>query len=348
MRSLRSYIPRASVLALAVLIPACDDGSPTEPQDESAQTLTVDASQGWTFVDLGEPARVVQIADPTTSPDWDIAFSATAVMLNGGAAGPGGVVGHCICQNASATNAQLQAMTPESELADFEAVTAAQIPTDDSDWQSDALVPAISDWYRYDFQTHRVSPASDKVWLIRAAEGVAYAKFRVVGIEGASQANAGKVTFEFAVQAAKGAPMGAAQTATVDLSSGGKVYFDLVKGAVSDASDWDLVFEGYTIRVNGGVSGSGQAGAVAMTASFDEITDASQVPSYPGDAYGGVFDSHRWYRYNITGSDHQVWPTYDVYLIKRGTEVYKLQITSYYGPAGEARRVTFRYARLTN
>jgi hypothetical protein len=67
---------------------------------------------------------------------------------------------------------------------------------------------------------------------------------------------------------------------------------------------------------------------------------------YRGDAFGGVFDEHRWYRYNLTGTDHQIWPTYDVYLIRRGTEVYKVQLVSYYDATGDSRHITFRYAPL--
>jgi len=335
-------------LSLAVGAAACSDdpAGPGTPRDDEVATITVNA-ESWAYVDLADPAKLVTIEDPATSPGWDIAFNATAVMLNGGAAGPGGVRGYCVCRNSGATDAQVAAMTPESELEDFLAVTAADVPTADEDWESDALVPVISGWYAYDPSTHRVSAVPGKVWKVRAAEGVAYAKLRVTAIEGASRENAGRVTIEFAVQAEKGGAMGPVRTATVDLSSGDPVHFDLVAGAVSDASDWDLRFEGYTIRVNGGVSGSGQAGAVAVDEPFEAIADASDMDRhYAGDTFGGVFSARRWYRYNVTGTDHQIWPTYDVYLIERGGEVYKVQLIGYYGPAGEPRRITMRYARL--
>jgi hypothetical protein len=343
----RGRAAAATAAALLSLVAVACDGGPTEPPFADVATLTVDASAGWTYVDLGSPARSVAVSDPGASSDWDLGFYATSVMLNGGAAGPAGVSGYCVCQNAGATNAQLLAMTPESELAAFEAVTAAQIPTDDGAWQSDALAAAIAGWYRYDPATHVVSAATDKAWKVRTADGTAFAKLRVAKIEAASRTDAGRVTLEFAVQSSRGAPMGEVRTLVVDLSTSGKVYVDLRAGAVSDASKWDLLLEGYAIRVNGGVSGSGKAGAVAADQSFAAIADASDLTDshYRGDAYGGVFDTHRWYRYNLDG-DHQVWPTYDVYLIRRGEEVYKVQITGYYGPAGEPRHITFRYAKL--
>lgn len=343
---MRVLHPAAPLLVLAAVLAGCGDGSPAEPDAPAVAQLTVNAESGWALVDLGDPARVVTGSEPARATDWDIGFFGTGVMLNGGDAGPGGVVGYCVCQNQGASDAQVKAMTPESELGDFQAVGAAQLPTADSLWRSDALVPAIAGWYRYDAATRVVSAAPERSWKVRTAEGTAFAKLRVAKLEGPTRTHAGRVTLEYAVQSAAGAPMGEVRQLSVDLAAGG-VYIDLVKGAVSDAADWDLRLEGYTLRVNGGVSGRGQAGAVPGAEPFAQIGTASDIPAqvYKADAFGGVFDARRWYRYNLDGS-HQVWPTYDVYLVRRGSEIYKVQLTGYYGPAGESRRVTFRYAKL--
>lgn len=349
-RSVPLRASRSAFLLLAAgLAAGCEDPGTGPEVREEVRTLTVDASKGWAVVDLDTEARTVQVADASTSAAWDIAMNATSVMLNGGAAGPGGVVGHCLCQNASATNDQVGAMTPEGQLAAFEAVTAAQVPAADSLWTAEKLTPAISGWWAYDATTHAVSAVPARVWKIRAAEDApVYAKFHVLRVEGAGRTHAGRVTFEYAVQPAAGAPMGDVRTATVDLSSGGRVHFDFARGEVSTAADWDIAFEGYDIRVNTGVSGSGKAGAVLVNGAFATITTASDLTAghYRGDTFGGVFAAHRWYRYNIRGNDHQVWPTYDVYLVKRGNEVFKVQLTGYYGATGDSRQITFRYARL--
>jgi len=342
----------APALALALALAACSDDStgPREKQTDGPAEIRIDASQGWAYIALGDEARKVTVADPATSTEWDMAFYATSVMLNGGNAGPGGVVAHCICANANLTDAQVGALTAKAGLDAFEAVTAEDIPSDPGAWESDALVPALQGWYEYDFVTHVVSANPDRVWKLRTANGQSYAKLHVTGVEGATQAAMGRVTIEYAVQPTKGATMGEAKTATVEVSPGARVYFSLTRGAVSDASDWDLLFEGWTIRLNGGASGSGAAGAVVVDEPFDGITDASDMGTlYQADRYGGAFAAHPWYRYNITGSDHQIWPTYDVYLVKRGSEVYKVQLVSYYEPTtGASRHITMRYARLTD
>jgi hypothetical protein len=185
-----------SALGIAMLLAACSDGGTEPAAPEPIRTLTVDASVEWGYADLqGDTARLVSVADPTASEEWDLGFRTTAVALNGGEAGPGGAVAYCVCQNAGASDADLQAMTAATELGDFEAVTSAQIPADEGAWSAD------------------------------------------------------------------------------------------------------------------------------------------------------VFGETPWYRYNLTGN-HQVWPTYDVYLVKRGSEVYKIQLIGYYGPAAEPRQITFRYHRL--
>lgn len=187
----------ASLFTSSLTAAACSGGEITTPTDPPvAGTLTVDASTGWVHVSLAAEGTVA-VEEPTASDAWDIGFSATSVQLNGGTAGPGGVVGYCICQNAGASDAEILAMTPTSELGDFEAVTAA----------------------------------------------------------------------------------------TVDAAT-------LTAGASAEA-----------------------------------------------------FTTHPWYKYNLAG-DHYISPTFNVYLVKRGTRLYKLQLINYYGPAGESRRITFRYAQL--
>ena len=330
---------------LALLALAACDSSPIEPSTDD-RSLTVDAAAAWAFVRLGDPASQVVVASPETSSAWDIAFNATRVMLNGGAAGPGSVVGHCLCQNASATDAQVQAMTPQNQRAVFDAVTLADVPTSAQAWDSDALDPAIAGWYAYDMTTHQVNAVPTRVWQLRGAgSDPEYAKLHVTQLSDATQAGA-NVTLEYAVQAGAGEPFGAVQTVVLD-GRGDPVYFDVSAGAVSADDEWDIMLDGYAIRVNGGVSGSGGAGAVLASESFAELTDASDAPAqvYRGDAFGGVFTSAPWYRYDLDGN-HTIFPTYDVYLIDTGTDIYKLQVTGYYSTTGQQRHITFRYERL--
>lgn len=338
----------AAVAAAALVFSACDDSTTDPgPGPEGPSTLTVEAIDAWAYVDLATDASQVSPADPSTSTEWDIAFLATSVMLNGGEAGAADVSGYCLCDNASASDEQIMALTPDSELAAFEAIDLSAVPSNDEDWTADALAPSIDAWYNYDIDTHQVSAAPENVWLVRAADSDAVAKFHVTGINGATQQHAGTVTIEYALKPSSESSFETVQTVDLDVSSGG-VYFDLESGDVSDDSDWDIMIEGFTIRVNGGVSGGGDAGAARFDGSFDSIIDDTELPpnnAYSADAFGGVFESEPWYRYDLEGN-HHIWPTFDVYLIRTGSEVYKVQVINYYNDAGAARHITFRYARI--
>jgi hypothetical protein len=72
------------------------------------------------------------------------------------------------------------------------------------------------------------------------------------------------------------------------------------------------------------------------------------VPIYFSDAAGGIFVESSWYGYNLTGSDNRLWPNYRVYLINAGSDVYKLQILSYYHPqATTSAWYSIRYQKVS-
>src|SRR5687768_16651990 len=114
----------AFVAGAAALLAACSSDDVVAPPAPVEGTVTLDASRGYAYFSFAEGEQVVPAPSASASTAWDIAFFATTVTLNGGAAGPGGVTGFCVCQNASATDAQVLAMTPASEEADFDAVTS--------------------------------------------------------------------------------------------------------------------------------------------------------------------------------------------------------------------------------
>ena len=339
------------VAVFVAALAACGDSDSTAPVTPPVTAeLTVNAADAYSYVKLGTPASVVTVADPSTSNAWDLGFFATNVVVNGGAVGPGGVSAYCVCQNSGVADAALKDLTAATELADFEAVGESAIPADAS-FSSDELAPAISGWYS---GTAGASAAAvpTRTWLLRkGTTAVTLGKFRVTQLADAGAANAGRVTFEYALQPAAGGDFAPAKTVTVDVRNG-PVYYDLSAGAETTAAgSWDLQFNGWTIRANGGVSGSG-----TMSALVDNSTPFAQISAaYAGtapanvfkrDAYAGVFVSQPWYKYNITGTDNQIWPTYNVYLVKRGAEVYKVQLTGYYNATGTARQIGVRYARL--
>jgi len=349
----RFHLPRSARLIAAVVLvtsAACSDGTTAPQVPSSTLSLTVDASAAYAYLRFQDTVLVpVSIADPTTSTGWDMGLYATRVTLNGGHAGPGSTSGYCLCEFASATDAQLQNLTAAGTLGTFDSVAVSAIPASSS-FVTDQLDPAIADWSTS--QTAGATPTAGQAWILRKGSGasVLLGKFAITQISGATAANPGSVTFEYAVQPTPGAAFGPTDTVTVNTASG-KVYFDLGTGAVSTSASWDLQFDGWNIRLNSGVSGSGTTlGLLDVSTAFASITApyAATAPAqaFRSDVFSGVFARDPWYRYNITGSDNQIWPTYNVYLVRSGTAVYKVQLTSYYSSTGTPRNITIRYSRV--
>lgn len=337
MQSLTASFRALTLGAALISLAACD--TVTDPPTPIEGEFTVDASASWKYVSLTDSAEVTPSPAPRSSDAWDIAFFSTNVTLNGGAAGPGGVSAACICQNASATNEQILAMTADSELADFESVTS--VPTGIS-FTTDALTPAAAGWYTGSGAAAVAAPG--KVFLVRLSDGASYAKVHVTSVTGATADAAGQVTLEYAVQTSASADFGA--TKTIVLSAANAAADLNTDAHTMTATAWDLQLDGWNLLVNGGVSGPGSAAVAEGTADFTSTTTAVTVPqAYRTDTYAGVFGTNRWYKYNILG-DNRISPTFDVYLIKRGTAVYKLQIVDYYSATGAPRNITFRYEQI--
>ncbi len=343
----------SAIIGLGVVAAGCAEETtappPVEPQP-TFQILEFDATEP-AYVSLGH-GGVVQVADPANSADWDLMFHATQVTANGGEAGPGGVDAYCHCQNATASDGEVMAFTADGELAAFDNLTMADLPGDEEAWVGETVLPAVRDWFDYNPMTHMVTPTPGVYWFLRTAEGNAIVKFRIKAIDEPQRTHVGKVTFVYQVQRNGETQFGELQELVADLGAGPPVvYLDFLTGSVSTPADWDLMLAGFAILTNGGVSGDGQAGAGLYEGDFDELSDGRVVPgsAYTPDSYGGVFSdpdpARWWFRYNLTGQ-HQIWPTYNVFAIRRGSQTYKLQIVGYYSETGDPRYITLRFSPL--
>lgn len=336
---------KAPIIAAAtLLLAACTTSDVIAPPAPTGGAFTVDASTRWVYVSLADSAVVTPTPSRGESSAWDIAFSGSSVMLNGGQAGPGGVTGYCLCQNSSAnpTNATWLAMTPDGEKAEFDALSRTPAT---ATFVSDKLTPAIGGLYSGTGASATAN--ADSVYFVRYADSTGFAKVRVTGLASPTTTNPGRITLEYALAGNTDAAFGTVRTAQIDLATGAK-NFDLNTGAVtSSGTDWELRFDGYSVRVNGGASGSGKAAAARIPdESFATATPNSTVANaYRRDVYAGVFSTAPFYKYNLAG-DNRITPTFDVYLIRRGTRTWKVQILNYYSATGASRHISFRYAQL--
>lgn len=157
-------------------------------------------------------------------------------------------------------------------------------------------------------------------------------------------------------------PARVAGTFTVDGSTSW-AYVSLADSAIvnptataADSLAWDIGFSATNVALNtkAGVtaaclcqnSGATNEQVLAMTAAsekadFDAVTTVPAGVTFTADA----FTANKYYRYNILG-DHRISPTFDVYLVKRGADVYALQVTGYYDATNKSRQVSFRYKQI--
>jgi hypothetical protein len=141
----------------------------------------------------------------------------------------------------------------------------------------------------------------------------------------------------------------------------GWIYFDLESMAglmptsPEEAVDWDLAFQRFKIKSNGGVSGQGEVEIAPVTGVSWDALEAAPGGGYESDAADGadeneypdyVFNSgDTWFVYDP--SDHTLSPREVIYVV-RSTEGnhFKLQMLEYYDEAGTAGFPSFRWANL--
>lgn len=344
------YHPRRALraFALALLLPAIacesDSSGPGTPEGPGVVEIDASSNSAFTYFRLSDGA-IVSVANPTSSNDWDIAFRRFAVKLNGGVAGPKGVLGYNLENNNDATDEEVLAFTPENQLTAFEAVDAGDVP-DEASFEAEGLGPDFSTWFRFDPVSGGLVANPAAAWKLRRSGGTTYGLVRVKRIV-ATETTLDSVTFEYRVQT--GGTMGAATERTVATSGSNAV--DLASGSAVAATGcgWDFsAAVDFTISVNAAC----QAGTFPLdvTEDFTTLATADNAPEYgaffsliSGPVPNSTSNRSAPFLYNLAG-DNRLSPTFTTYLVKTGSRVYKLQLVNYYSAGGASGHPTIRFA----
>jgi hypothetical protein len=349
---------RVAALSALVLLVSCGDtaeitGTINQPAGPT-QSITVNAATSFVYLTLGDTARVTTVADPAASTAWDVGVFAFNTVINSGAGGPGETRGVCLCAPEPSV-ARLQQMSAQSEAARFDSVTTARVP-DAAQFRGDSLVPGVDGWFNGAPGPQATARSTRTFLVVDGTAAPIYTKLRITSLTNPTAAGPGTMTIEWASQSTPfTSPFGATRTATLTVGAQ-PLYLDLTSGTtVAVSGRWQLQFRGWSIRANSGVSGPGTVSIARLdNVEFAGLTapQALAVPrgQFVRDNQVGPFSTNGFigspWRYNILGNDNQVWPTFDVYLVRRGSSVWKVQFTSYYGAGAQERQVTIRYARL--
>lgn len=207
---------RLTLLALAgtLALSACDSTAPGETVNLDVETATDIEADPTTSTDGGRPTssgrftlydldagEVVLSSSETdeamrqqdsTSTAWDIGFSGTTIIFNGGTSGPG----------------QGSAQIVEGLFADVTEAPAGGYVADGANTACPSGAYAVctgsnNGWYSYNPTTHIVSPIPGRSIVLTTGDGD-YAKVRILSYYRGNPAVPGGVdrhyTFEYAVQ----------------------------------------------------------------------------------------------------------------------------------------------------
>lgn len=126
------------------------------------------------------------------------------------------------------------------------------------------------------------------------------------------------------------------------------------------STDWDLAFQRYRVKTNGGLSGSGLGSAANSykkgQSGFDELATVPDTTTFAADesiqiaiqqGYATYIVNpvlYNWFSLEFSATGTQIVPTDDVFIVKTATGKYaKVWIKSYYSATNVSGFVTFAY-----
>lgn len=351
-RSHRARVLRTTAALLtAFSIVACEgESDPSGPDNNTtlpglnevvtAGPLNASATDTLIYFNLASNTLV------TSTQDWDVAFRRYEVRLNGGVSGTKGVLGYSVDNNKTATDAQVLAFTVANTLATFSAYAGAQVPADNA-FFSDRLEENNVAYVNF---AGAPSANTAAYWKVKTAAG-GYALMHVTAIAYNQTGSLTSITVESRLQG--GATLGAAQQVTVPIT-GAPVAISLIANSAVTAlaCNWDLQVNPQTFAMTTNATCSAGTFPGPTSPTFATATTASDAAQYGaflsamvGPVPNSVTDKSAPFRYNLQ-NDNRLSPSFNMYLVKVGVNVYKLQLINYYSDAGGSGYPTIRYARI--
>lgn len=338
-----------SLLISLILFAACEADS-GGPNQGGPGTLQINAASSTAFTYFAFDAdTIVAVADPANSTAWDIGFRRFTLQLNGGVAGTKGVLGYNLANNAAADTAAILGFTPANQLPAFDAIGVADIPNDTA-FKVEGLGPDYSSWFRFDPGSGGLVANPQAGWKLRRSASADYAVFRVSRIV-ATLVSLDSVVFEYRLQPA-GGTLGALDSIAV--GTGGSLSgANLGSGSAVATSGcgWDVrATVDFQVLVNAACGAA--TFPLDVSQDFTTLAQADDAPQYglflaliSGPIPASFSDPKAPFLYDLAG-DRRLSPTFNIYLVKIGTSVYKVQLLDYYNGAGTSGYPTIRYQKL--
>ncbi len=324
-----------------------ETGIPEAPINQIVTVGPINASNTDTLV-------YFSFASGTTVPrtgEWDLAFRRFELRLSSPAIGGSAtqtVLGVGLDNNKAASDEAVLAFTPANTRDAFDAVRADQIP-DDSVFVAERLSENRQGFFVFG-GIPTVNAAN--YWKLRLADG-SFALLRATRIRFTPQFQVDTLYLETRLQT--GSTVGPAQTLALTPQSQVRSISVRTNSVVTpNDCNWDFSFapaaNQLAIALNTACDVGSYPGPASPT--FANATAANDAPQYAdflsqlvGPIPNSVFDTSAPFRYNLAGND-RLHASFNTYLVKTGTRVYKLQVVDYYSNTGVAGFPTIRYARI--
>ena len=261
----------SAIFTASLGLTACGgDSDNDKPQEQAPQNgiatatqITIDASAGGMGAGPDDPANKysyfsfatgaevdLQDDEAENSNAWDIAFKRTSIIVNSQVAKAALVAAQdsFYDQDGNPIKASFINASAETEAQKFIDITANGIAN--AEFKADAPVPALTDWYNYNFQTHAVTANTANYYLIQNAENDNVSIFNMKEIVSAGRSAASYTVQFFNNEAAQDADFFFPQTGTefiADFTSQSEVCYDLDTQSqldcASNPNTWDLRFD---------------------------------------------------------------------------------------------------------
>lgn len=343
---MRHLSVRAVALALCAtaLLAACEDESDdVEPLPEGSFVLNASSQTAYTYFNL-ESQDTVAVATPGSSSAWDLAFRRFEIRLNGGVAGPKGVTGFNLENSVGLTDAQVLALTPANTEAAFDAIDESDIPPS-GDFTTEALAEDFTGWFR-PTPTGLVANRN-AAWKFRLPGNRGHALLRVQEITNEStnpSPTDGMAAIRLGYRLETAGVLGPEDSVTITMPSGSSGVVNLQTkaiqlGVLPVTCDWDVrVSRAYELQINEGASCGAGTFPLQPGQSYASLTTASDAPQYgpfislvSGPIPNSFDDPRGPFLYGLN-NDQLLYPTFNTYLVRVGSAVYKVQVTGYYNP----------------
>ena len=276
--------------------------TPIPPQNTAKEVKNLNASdeQKWVYFSF-QTGTTVEVTNPKTTDNWDIAFNRYNIRTNGGVSGIGEaeVVNTNSKDFAAVTKAPAEGYEKDKEVTEYGRPRPGQTQPSVTKSEKNPVISGTVNkqdskgWYNYTPPKQGENTPhfeiTKYVYVLKTAKGGKYVKIQLAGYTN-DKNETGYITFSYDFLTEKETAKPAEKVA-LDFSgseakevqldaTGDWKYFSLKNGEVTPATPaddltWDIAFKGYYVKLNGGTSGKGKAEAFRTEEKdFTKVTEA--------------------------------------------------------------------------